>query len=127
MSGQTGRFALTKTFVDGLAPSTKEYTVWATDPRNLGVRVTGSCVRIDNLQERTAYEMLLTSLGVAKARVIWTKSPGKTGTRSKSANRTAANGIRGSISIKSAKNNSASAGFHYALRMLIIAGDFSFI
>jgi hypothetical protein len=88
---------------------------------------TGSRVRIDNLQERTAYETLLTSLGVTKARVVWTKSPGETGTRSNPANRKAANDIRGSISIKSAKNNSASAGFHYALRMLIIAGDFSFI
>lgn len=40
MSEVSGRVPFTKTLIDGLGPSSKEYIVWASDPRGLGVRVT---------------------------------------------------------------------------------------
>jgi len=52
MQQPTGRSPFTKTFIDGLASSGKEYIVWASDPRNLGVRVAQSGTKTFIVQYR---------------------------------------------------------------------------
>jgi len=87
---------------------------------------TGSRVRIDNIEEYKAYEALLTSLGVAKARVVWTAMPEKARLKIRRTQAEPPANKRGYFTVNSAGEGTASAGFNFAARMLIIAGKFSF-